>query len=106
MKLITEAIKKKLQKFPTYSQADKGDDAEVIMKYFGGCAFTLLVTEAEFTGTDIILYGKSTLDGSTWEWGYYSLYELGNIRFPPFGLPVERDMHLKSGITVRELTKR
>jgi len=31
------------------------------------------------------------------EWGYFSLRELMSVRFPPFGLPLERDLHWKPG---------
>ena len=106
MKLITKTLENKLRKFPPRSQEGKGDNAEIIAKFFGGSAYTLLVTEAEFLEDDIYFFGKATIDGSFWEWGSVSLKELQSIRFPPFGLPIERDRYLESGITVAEYLKR
>lgn len=107
MKLITKALENKLRKFPPHAQEGKGENAEIIVKFFGGCAYTFLATEAEFTEDgDIYFFGKATLDGSFWEWGSVSLKELQSIRFPPFGLPIERDRYLESGITVAEYLKR
>ena len=34
MKLLTKAIEKKLEKFPLCSQDGKGDDADIICKFF------------------------------------------------------------------------
>lgn len=66
----------------------------MLVKYFGGSAFTYLVTEAEqLPDGDWHLFGKATL-GFEWEWGYTLLSEIEALRFPPFGLPAERDLHL------------
>ena len=32
-----------------------------------------------------------------WEWGYVTLRQLQELRFPPFGLPVERDILVEPG---------
>lgn len=102
MKLMTKAIEKKFEKFPLYSQDGMGQEAEVVVKFFGGAAATWLITEGEKQlNGDWELYGYCTL-GYGWEWGYVMLSELESLRFPPFGLSVERDMHCK-GKKVHEL---
>lgn len=103
MKLLTADIIRKLEKHPFGSQDGKGDDAQVIVKFFGGGAATWLITEGEKQDDgDWMLYGKVTL-GYGWEWGYVMLSELERLTFPPFGLGVERDMYLESNATVGKL---
>lgn len=102
MKLLTKALEKKLEKFPFGSQEGKGDDAEVIVKFFGGSACTWLVTEGEKQEDgDWEFFGCVTL-GYEWEWGYFMLSEIEKVKFPPFGLPAERDLWA-NGCTVAEL---
>ena len=100
MKLLTKEIEKKLLAHPSGSTDGKGDDAKVIVKFFGGAAATWLVTEGEKEGDDWLFFGKVTLDGSYWEWGYFLLSDLSSVKFPPFGLGVERDLYFSG--TVRE----
>lgn len=105
MKLITAAIEKKLIAHPMHSQDDKGMDAEILVKFFGGAACTWLVTEAEkLENGDWLFYGYVTM-GYEWEWGEFLLSDLTSVKFPPFGLGIERDMYLKPGITVRQYMK-
>ena len=104
MKLLTADIIRKLEKHPFHSQDGKGENAEVIVKFFGGGAATWLVTEGERQENgDWLFYGIATLYGDEWEWGYFTLSELKEIRFPPFGLPIERDMYLTPKTKVCEL---
>jgi len=103
MKLLTAEIIRKLQKHPFGSQEGKLDDAEVLVKFFGGGACTWLVTEGEQQEDgDWEFFGKVTL-GYEWEWGYFTLSELEQMKFPPFGLGVERDMYLGGKHTVGQL---
>ena len=103
MKLLTAGIIRKLEKHPFGSQEGKGDDATVLVKFFGGAAYTFLVTEGERQEDgDWLLFGKTT-HGYKWEWGYSLLSEIERQKFPPFGLGVERDMYLANGATVAEL---
>jgi len=103
MKLLTAEIIKKLKKHPFGSQEGKLDDAEVLVKFFGGGACTWLVTEGEKQEDgDWEFFGKVTL-GDEWEWGYFRLSELAEMKFPPFNLGVERDMYPGSKKTVRDL---
>jgi len=105
MKLLTSEIIKNLEKHPLKSQESKGEDAEVIVKFFGGGAGTWLVTEGERQEDgDWLFYGCVTLFGDgEWEWGYFTLSELTEIRFPPFGLGIERDMWLDKHVKVGDL---
>lgn len=101
MKLITKAIENKLKRFPIGSQDGKGDDAEIIVKFFSPCG----------TSTWWVLEGEQTDDGD-WlffgiaeiyerEYGYFRLSELQSIRLP-FGLKIERDMYF-DGKKVRDI---
>ena len=104
MQLMTAEVEKALKKYPLRSQDGKGGDSKIIVKYFGGSAATWLITEGEPNG-DWLLYGFVTLglpdDFSPgkllWEWGYVTLRQLSEIRFPPFGLGIERDTSIKPG---------
>ena len=103
MKLLTAEIIRKLEKHPFGSQEGKGDNVKVIVKFFGGGAYTFLVTEGEKQENgDWMLFGKAT-HGYGWEWGYTMLSEIENMKFPPFGLGAERDMYVSSDATVGDL---
>ena len=103
MKLLTAEVIRKLEKHPFGSQASKGDNAQVLVKFFGG-AYTFLVTEGEKQEDgNWVFFGKMN-HGWGWEWGYVTLSEIENTKVPPFGLGLERDMYLASGATVGELT--
>ena len=106
MKLITAPIRKALDSTPLYTNDGKGDDAPVIVKFFGGSRYSYFVTEAEKLDDDYRLYGfvVSPLGPDCDEWGYTMLSEITQVRFPPFGLPVERDRSVNPGqYTVAEL---
>ena len=103
MKLLTAEIIRKLERHPFGSQEGKMDDAEVLVKFFGGGVCTWLVTEGEKQENgDWEFFGKVTL-GYEWEWGYFTLSELEKMKFPPFGLGVERYMYLSGKQTVGQL---
>lgn len=103
MKLLTAEVIRKLETHPFGSQDGKGDNAQVLVKFFGGGAYTFLVTEAEKQENgDWLLYGKATF-GYEWEWGYTLLSEIEKMKFPPFGLGAERDMYLAPNATVSDL---
>lgn len=101
MKLLTKEIEKKFEKFPMRSQDGKGEDAEVIVKYFNPYGVgTWLITEAEKQENgDWMLFGYCHIH--EWEWGYVMLSELQNLKISPFGLGIERDLY--SHGTVKEL---
>lgn len=103
MKLLTAKVIRKLEKHPLGSQEGMCDNAEVLVKFFGG-AYTFLVTEGEKQEDgNWVFFGKMN-HGWGWEWGYVTLSEIENTKVPPFGLGLERDMYLTSGATVGELT--
>lgn len=103
MKLITKEIENWLKKFPFGSQDGEGKGAQALVKFFGGGACTWLVTEAQRTGDGSWdFYGLANL-GFGWEWGWFSLAELQDLKFPPFGLGIERDMYLPAGAVVKDL---
>lgn len=104
MKLITKQIERKLLEYPIYSQDGKGMDTKVIVKFFGGSNYTWLVTEAEQEGDDWRMYGYMTLNGHDWEWGYFMFSSISKLKFKPFRLPLERDLHT-NGMTVKELSR-
>ena len=105
MQLMTKAIEKSFSKFPLRSQDGRGLEAEVIVKYFGGSSATWLVTEGEkLEDGDWEFFGYVTL-GYEWEWGYFRLSEISALRFPPFGLGVERDLYLGSHAKIKDMIK-
>ena len=106
MQLITKEIENAFKKYPLHSQDGLGGDAKVVVKFFGGSACTWLITEGEKQKDgDWLFYGYVTLGFPDdfhhgkllWEWGYVTLDQLRSIRFPPFGLPIERDISVKPG---------
>jgi hypothetical protein len=99
MMLLTKANLKALP--PLYSQEDKGLDAVAHVKFFGGGRGTWYATE--FDGDDTFFgYIVSPLGSDCDELGYFSLSELLSVKFPPFGLGIERDRHF-TPVTLREL---
>lgn len=96
MKLITKEIEKQLEKHPLYSTEEVPvEQKKVIVKYFGGSACTWLVYEGEKQSNgDWLFFGNVTLNGEDWELGYFTLSQLQELRFPPFGLPIERDLYM------------
>lgn len=102
MKLITKEIEKKFEKYPLGSQDGKGEDAEVVVKYFNPCgAGTWLITEGEKQEDgDWLLFGYCYI--CVWEWGYVSLRELEQVRLP-FGLSIERDLYIVNKSKVKDL---
>lgn len=103
MKLMTKELEKKFVSYPLYSQEEKGEEAQVIVKYFNPCgAGTWLITEAsKQEDGDWLMFGLCHI--TDWEWGYVSLRELESINLP-FGLKIERDLYERLG-TVKEMTE-
>ncbi|MBW2690665.1 MAG: DUF2958 domain-containing protein [Deltaproteobacteria bacterium] len=91
MKLLTNPIKAKLLANSAASAASpEGIDHKPVVKLFGGSAATWLISEMDEDG---IMFGLADLGFGSPELGYVSYEELEAVRFPPFGLPIERDMH-------------
>lgn len=96
MLLMTKELEKKFEKYPIGSQDGKGEEAEVVVKYFNPCgAGTWLITEGEKQDDgDWLLYGYCHI--FEWEWGYVLLSELEQVKLP-FGLDIEREMYVTGG---------
>lgn len=108
-KIFTKEIEKRLEKFPLYSQEDKGEDATVVLKVFNPYGSgTWLVTEGEKQENgDWLLFGYNHI--REWEWGYVLLSELVDCRINVFGykMPLEREVRESNGkYKVKDLVKR
>lgn len=95
MNLLTKEIITRFEKYPRYSQ-EAQEKKRILAKFFGGSACTWIVTEAEREGDDWLLYGCANL-GYGFEWGYFMWSEIRDLRFPPFGLPLERERFESDG---------
>jgi len=94
MKLITKAIQNKLE--ANYAKtAETGEETEVVLKLFGGSNMTWLITDIDPDGDTMM--GLCDIGMGYCEYGSVSLRELQSIKFPPFGLGVERDRYFKGG---------
>jgi hypothetical protein len=88
MKLITAEIQKKLEKnYQNYENT--GEIGNVVLKFFGGSNCTWLITDIDPNGDT--MHELCDIGHGFCEFGTVSLSELKALRFPPFGLPVERD---------------
>lgn len=101
MKLMTKEIENKFKKYPIGSQ-ENVEDPTVVVKYFNPCgAGTWLVTEGEKQENgDWLMFGYCNI--CEWEWGSLMLSDLENLRLP-FGLGIERDLHIDNNVTVNQL---
>ena len=94
MKLITADIRRKLEK--NYKQAEEtGKSGDVVLKLFGGSNMTWLITDIAPDGDTMM--GLCDIGMGCCEFGSVSLRELQSVRFPPFGLGVERDRFFSGG---------
>lgn len=92
MMLLTKANRAALPPLYTNENLPSGYDAVAQVKFFGSGRWTWYATE--FDGEDTFFgFVVSGLGSDCDEFGYFTLSELTEARFPPFGLPVERDRH-------------
>lgn len=90
MKLLTQAIKKKL---PPLRSQEKEADPMVYVKFFDPCSqWTWFVTEGSEDGIDFTFFGWVV--GLDQELGYFSLNELKRVK-NRFGLGIERDLYFE-----------
>lgn len=96
MKLMTKEVEKKFEQYPLGSQDGKGEDAEIIVKFFNPFgAGTWLITEGEKQEDgNWLLFGYCHI--FEWEWGYVALNELQELGI------IERDLYLDESTTVAE----
>lgn len=93
MKLLTQAIKKKLPKLYE-TDSIPNDQKNIICKFFNPIGHgDWYVLEGEEKDDDFIFFGLVHLHEK--ELGYFSLKELQSTRLP-FGMKIERDLHFKS----------
>ena len=104
MQLLTKEIKAKLiknhQKQAIASLKDKYIEFKPVVKYFGGSSCTWLITE--MLDDDDTLFALCDLGLGCPELGYVSLRELESLKFPPFGLGVERDLYFTASKTLSQ----
>lgn len=72
-----------------------------VVKLFGGGSCTWLLSEIDPSDPDVA-FGLCDLGFGSPELGRVSISELAALRFPPFGLPIERDMYWKADKTLNE----
>ncbi len=93
MKLMTKEIEKKLIKQYKYTIENPEINTSKInkpyLKLFGGSSCTWLISE--YDPVNNLFFGLCDLGQDYPELGYVSVDELKNLKFPPFGLGVERD---------------
>jgi hypothetical protein len=99
---MTKEIKKKLLR--NGDVTNRGNDHKPVVKLFGGSSFTWLITEMDSVDDDT-MFGLCDLGMGYPELGYVSLAELESMKFPPFGLGVERDLHFKADKPLSHYTK-
>lgn len=107
MKLMTEELAKKFEKYPLYSQEGLLGESKVIVKYFNPSgAGTWIITEGnKLDNGDYEMFGYCHLgDDMNAELGYVHLSDLENLKLP-FGLTIERDLHLDENCTLIEAMK-
>ena len=102
MQLMTKEIKTKLLR--NGNVTNRGNDHKPVVKFFGGGACTWLITEMD-SADDDTLFGLCDLGMGCVELGYVSLSELESLKFPPFGLGVERDLHFTATAPLSTYTK-
>jgi hypothetical protein len=102
MKLLDAKTLAKFKSSKRDPDAD-GNTRQVLAKFFDPCGRgTWYAIEAEAGDDgDWICFGwcVSPLGPDCDEWGYWSMAELAAVR-RPFGLRIERDLHLPKGFTV------
>ena len=91
---MTKEIEKRLEKFPLNSQEGKGEDAEIVCKFFSPIgAWTWYVLEANKRDDgDFDMFGIVVNGHGEKEYGYFTLGELKSVKLP-FGLGIERDLY-------------
>jgi hypothetical protein len=90
MKIITKAIEKAFKKQGDTSQMSMSE-IKIVLKLFGGgsCSWYIYEKIDEDTYMAFVNLG----DPQMAECGYVSMSEILSLKFRPFGLGVERDMH-------------
>ena len=100
MKLLTKEVQRKLLANVDLPENER----KPWLKLFGGSACTWLISEIveiiPNSGGDMTLFGLCDLGMGFPELGYVSFNELRELKFPPFGLPIERDLHWSPSLSI------
>ena len=100
MKLMTKAIKAKLEKNANGDAAN----TKPVLKLFNPCgSASWLITELATDGDT--MFGLCDLGCGEPELGCVSLAELEAVSVPPFGMTIERDLYFKADKTLQEYTE-
>jgi len=108
MKLINDELKHLFEQYPIGSQDGKLGEAKVLAKFFNPSgAGTWIITEGEqIDNGDYEMFGYCHLGDDTFaELGYVMLSELENVDLP-YGLNIERDLHLPKNLKLAEAIER
>lgn len=103
MELLTKEL---IEQFEQVGSQEHVIDPVIILKLFNPCgSATWLATE--YFPEDRLFFGFVSLFNDPFcnEWGYFSLDELQELRCPPLGMPIERDLYFKQS-PISEVTKR
>lgn len=101
---MTKEIERKLKNNYEKNEKAQGQlDFKPVLKVFGGGACTWLFSE--FDEKRDLFFGLCDIGQGFPELGYVSKTELELIRFKPFNLGVERDMHFKAKKTLSQYAK-
>ena len=92
MKIITQAIEKAFAKQGKTGHLSMSE-IKIVMKLFGGGACTWYLYEK--LDNDTYMAFVNLGDSQMAECGTVSMQELLSIKFKPFGLGIERDMHFE-----------
>jgi hypothetical protein len=92
MKILTKEVLKAFTKQGDTSQKSMSE-IKIVLKLFGGGAFSWYLYEK--LDDDIYMAFVNLGDPEMSECGTVSMQELMSIKFPPFGLGIERDMYFK-----------
>jgi hypothetical protein len=95
MKLMTKAIEKSFEKQGDTSEMES-KDIKIIVKYFNPSGIgTWYVYDREPDNHDILWCFANLNDSENAECGTVSLQELEDLRVPPFGASIERDLYFE-----------
>ena len=103
-KIFTKEIEKRIERFPIYSQENKGENAVVVFKIFhpwSKFAFFVLEGEKQMDG-DWLFFGYNPFSKGD-EYGYISLSEIENVQININGFlfPIERDFSVRGNTTLK-----
>ena len=105
MELLTPELK---ARFKELGLQEEEDDPIVVAKFFAPSGAATWFAIAHYDHNNTCFGYVQGLSPNPWddEFGYFSITELEAVRVPPFGLPIERDLHWKEGPFSKVVEKR